>query len=286
MEPGGTSYPVFGGFPVEIAGKTGTAERPPHGDQSWYVALAPAKDPEIVVAATIEEGGFGADAAAPAVRQILENYFDVKAGQIEDVGDASGGHRVDGRLMPAIAQPRPRPRSFDEPRSQPERPAAPRPSRPAARGRRRRPDRVQRLHAGDDDPWRRSRGPVLLRCAAGDLRRCRDRPDAGPRPHRLLAVPRASRRALYLHHREHRARLRPRQRDPGIQTLDRTSLLHIPAVGAGQVAADARARGLRHRQGPADVRTAADRASAAARVDPGGASTDAAGPGHRPWSWG
>ena len=87
MEPSGTSYPVFGGFPVEIAGKTGTAERPPHGDQSWYVALAPAKNPEIVVAATIEEGGFGADAAAPAVRQILENYFDVKAGQIDDVGD-------------------------------------------------------------------------------------------------------------------------------------------------------------------------------------------------------
>jgi penicillin-binding protein 2 len=86
MEPSGTSYPVFGGFPVEVAGKTGTAERPPHGDQSWYVALAPANDPEVVVAATIEEGGFGADAAAPAVRQILETYFDVKPGQVDDVG--------------------------------------------------------------------------------------------------------------------------------------------------------------------------------------------------------
>jgi penicillin-binding protein 2 len=86
MEPGGTSYPVFGGFPVEIAGKTGTAERPPHGDQSWYVALAPAKDPEVVVAATIEEGGFGADAAAPAVRQILETYFEVRPGQVDSVG--------------------------------------------------------------------------------------------------------------------------------------------------------------------------------------------------------
>ncbi len=86
MEPSGTSYAVFGGFPVEVAGKTGTAERPPHGDQSWYVALAPANDPEIVVAATIEEGGFGADAAAPAVRQILETYFDVKPDQVDDVG--------------------------------------------------------------------------------------------------------------------------------------------------------------------------------------------------------
>ena len=89
MEPSGTSYEVFGGFPVEVAGKTGTAERPPHGDQSWYVALAPADDPEVVVAATIEEGGFGAEAAAPAVRQILETYFDVKPGKVEDV-DAEG----------------------------------------------------------------------------------------------------------------------------------------------------------------------------------------------------
>jgi penicillin-binding protein 2 len=76
MEPGGTSYAVFGGFPVEIAGKTGTAER---GllveDQSWYVALAPYPDPQVAVAVTIERGGFGADAAAPAASQILSAYF-------------------------------------------------------------------------------------------------------------------------------------------------------------------------------------------------------------------
>ncbi len=77
MEPGGTSYPVFGGFPVDIAGKTGTAERSLYEeDQSWYVALAPYPDPKVVVAVTIEEGGFGADAAAPAASQILGAYFD------------------------------------------------------------------------------------------------------------------------------------------------------------------------------------------------------------------
>jgi penicillin-binding protein 2 len=75
MEPGGTSYAVFGGFPVEIAGKTGTAERGLLEDQSWYVALAPYPNPEIVVATTIEQGGFGADAAAPATSQILSAYF-------------------------------------------------------------------------------------------------------------------------------------------------------------------------------------------------------------------
>jgi penicillin-binding protein 2 len=85
MAPGGTSYPIFGGYPVEIAGKTGTAERPPYGDQSWYVAIAPYDDPRYVVATTIEEGGFGADAAAPATLEILNELLSVKAAKIDDV---------------------------------------------------------------------------------------------------------------------------------------------------------------------------------------------------------
>lgn len=81
MEEDGTSFPVFGNFPFPIAGKTGTAERGftesglPLPDQAWYVAVAPADDPEIVVAVTIERGGFGADSAAPVAARILEKYF-------------------------------------------------------------------------------------------------------------------------------------------------------------------------------------------------------------------
>jgi penicillin-binding protein 2 len=75
QSPEGTSYAVFGGFPVPVAGKTGTAERPPYADQSWYVVLAPYPDPEIVVAVTFEQGGFGADTAAPAALQILSEHF-------------------------------------------------------------------------------------------------------------------------------------------------------------------------------------------------------------------
>jgi penicillin-binding protein 2 len=86
--PGGTSYGVFGGFPVPVAGKTGTAERPPYGDQSWYVVLAPYPDPEIVVAATFEEGGFGADTAAPAALQILSAHFDEEAKPVESEAGA------------------------------------------------------------------------------------------------------------------------------------------------------------------------------------------------------
>ena len=73
--PGGTSDPVFGNFPIPVAGKTGTAERPGHADQSWYCILAPYPNPRIVTCVTIEEGGFGAQAAAPAAHTILEAYF-------------------------------------------------------------------------------------------------------------------------------------------------------------------------------------------------------------------
>jgi penicillin-binding protein 2 len=72
---GGTSFDVFGGFPIPVAGKTGTAQRPPYEDQSWYGVLAPYPDPRIVTFVTMEEGGFGAEAAAPAAKTILEAYF-------------------------------------------------------------------------------------------------------------------------------------------------------------------------------------------------------------------
>jgi len=71
----GTSVDVFGSFPIPVAGKTGTAQRPPYPDQSWYGVLAPYPNPRIVTFVTMEEGGFGVEAAAPAAKKILEAYF-------------------------------------------------------------------------------------------------------------------------------------------------------------------------------------------------------------------
>jgi penicillin-binding protein 2 len=87
QSPGGTSYPVFGNFPIPMAGKTGTAQRPGQQDQSWYVALAPYPNPQIVVAATIEQGGFGVQSAAPVVRQILDAYYNTH----KEAAKAAGG---------------------------------------------------------------------------------------------------------------------------------------------------------------------------------------------------
>jgi penicillin-binding protein 2 len=74
--PGGTATVPFKGFPVPIAGKTGTAERAGHpNNQAWFISLAPYPNPNVVTVVTIEEGGFGAESAAPANREILEAVF-------------------------------------------------------------------------------------------------------------------------------------------------------------------------------------------------------------------
>jgi penicillin-binding protein 2 len=89
--PGGTSTPVFEGFPIPVAGKTGTAEKGAgRADQSWYVALAPYPNPKYVVAVTDEAGGFGADTAAPMARRILAALLDVK-----ETGLVQGGGAPD-----------------------------------------------------------------------------------------------------------------------------------------------------------------------------------------------
>ena len=77
QEPEGTSYDVMGSFPKPVYGKTGTAQTS-RGDQSWYVAYVPDPVRPIVVACTVESGGFGAEAAAPAVRLILSHWFGVR----------------------------------------------------------------------------------------------------------------------------------------------------------------------------------------------------------------
>ncbi len=74
---------------VVVAGKTGTAqvvkekkeekrkkfEKFWYRDHGWFVAFAPADDPEIVVAVVIEHGGHGGSAAAPIVGRFLKYYF-------------------------------------------------------------------------------------------------------------------------------------------------------------------------------------------------------------------
>jgi penicillin-binding protein 2 len=79
-EPYGTSVGIFGAFEIPIAGKTGTAEKwsdqlQRYIDQSWWCGYGPTDSAELVVCAVIENGGFGAEAAAPAALKVFEKYF-------------------------------------------------------------------------------------------------------------------------------------------------------------------------------------------------------------------
>src|SRR5512136_1957856 len=79
----------------KVAGKTGTAQviklpdnfkkgdmnRVPlkFRDHAWFVAYAPFEDPRIAVAVLVEHGGFGASAAAPIAKKVMERYFNVQS---------------------------------------------------------------------------------------------------------------------------------------------------------------------------------------------------------------
>ena len=86
----GTARLAFAGTPYQSAGKTGTAQvvqikqneeydadklHEFHRDHSLYIGFAPFKDPKIVIATIVENGGFGATAAAPIVRKAFDYYL-------------------------------------------------------------------------------------------------------------------------------------------------------------------------------------------------------------------
>lgn len=76
---------------VKVAGKTGTAQviRMPQNfkngdmdkmplkfrDHAWFVAYAPVENPRISIAVLVEHGGFGAAAALPIAKKVIEKYF-------------------------------------------------------------------------------------------------------------------------------------------------------------------------------------------------------------------
>lgn len=88
--PGGTAYAVGVGSKYKIAGKTGTAQviaikqnekyhanevEERNRDHAWFIAYAPSDDPTIAVSVLVENGGFGAAAAAPIARKVLDAYI-------------------------------------------------------------------------------------------------------------------------------------------------------------------------------------------------------------------
>jgi penicillin-binding protein 2 len=77
-QPGGTSFDVWTGWDQSqhpVYGKTGTAQREPLEDQSWYMCYVGDPHRPIVIAVTVEQGGFGAETAAPIARLMASKWF-------------------------------------------------------------------------------------------------------------------------------------------------------------------------------------------------------------------
>lgn len=88
--PGGTASRVGAKAGYSIAAKTGTAQvigikqnekydekniNERHRDHALFIAYAPAENPQIAIAAIIENGGHGGSAAGPIVRQIMDYHL-------------------------------------------------------------------------------------------------------------------------------------------------------------------------------------------------------------------
>ena len=109
----GTGRKLAQGFPYLMAGKSGTAERFSRTSsayntnrsdaylasrhRAWFVAYAPADQPQIAVAALLESGAWGASASGPIVRSILDTWLTTHDGVIP------GSQRLQAKAEPMPA---------------------------------------------------------------------------------------------------------------------------------------------------------------------------------------
>jgi len=72
-EGSGTAAALSG---VDVAGKTGTAEKGDGANQAWFIGFAPADAPRVAIAATVERtDGTGGEVAAPIAKQVMETLL-------------------------------------------------------------------------------------------------------------------------------------------------------------------------------------------------------------------
>jgi penicillin-binding protein 2 len=83
----GTATHRFAGFPLPVAGKTGTAQNEGELPHAWFIGYLPADEPEIAIVAMLENIGEGATYAAPLFRQVAEAYFGLETEKQPRAGD-------------------------------------------------------------------------------------------------------------------------------------------------------------------------------------------------------
>ena len=80
---GGTAYSVFRDFPIQVGGKTGSAEAGNDKTNAWFVGFAPYENPEIAVVVLVENGAHGYY-SAEVTKEIMEAYFGLNEEIVED----------------------------------------------------------------------------------------------------------------------------------------------------------------------------------------------------------
>ena len=94
----GTAAGAYAGFPLNqvcVAGKTGTAQIMGKVATSVFASFAPCNNPKLVVVVMLPNAGYGADAAAPAVRQIWDGIYGLE-------GAHKNGAALPGGVLPAL----------------------------------------------------------------------------------------------------------------------------------------------------------------------------------------
>lgn len=80
----GTAYALFGNYPITVAAKTGTAQTGLVGDDKnkdyhgWFIAFAPAENPEVAFAGIVEYGYHGNASAGVVCKAAFDAYFGLK----------------------------------------------------------------------------------------------------------------------------------------------------------------------------------------------------------------
>jgi penicillin-binding protein 2 len=122
--PTGTARVIGINAPYIMGGKTGTAQvvsnknnlrLDPHSlplnlrHQSLFIAFAPAEAPRIAVAVVVEHGGFGASAAAPIARQVMDAWLVPQLAPPAAAAPGAAPATTPGQPRPPQAAPAPPP---------------------------------------------------------------------------------------------------------------------------------------------------------------------------------
>ena len=74
----GTAHRVFANFPIDIAGKTGTAQDPPRDPHAWFAGYTfdeRTDKPDVAAVVVLENAGEGSEVAAPIFKGLMQLYF-------------------------------------------------------------------------------------------------------------------------------------------------------------------------------------------------------------------